>query len=91
MTRNELLGIPGFHIETAKAIATHLRATIVRGSALATDATFIIRNEGRINGFLEAVEAIESISKPVQEKTEQKPIGLYSQPPQNQFPNPNQR
>lgn len=78
MTRAELHATTGFHPDTVRALAAHLRATIPRKKA--TDATLIVNHEGWMNGYLDAVDAMLDSVNP--EKPGKKPtqIPIYSQP-----------
>jgi hypothetical protein len=86
MTKVELQGIPGFHAPTLIAAAAHLRATMprIRGTF---DATALIRNEGHMNGFLDAVDALISAASQQPTKTDRVVPAPYSQPAQNENQN----
>ncbi len=79
MNRTELHSIQGFHAPTLLAAVAHLRATFPR-TKHAGDATTIIKNEGHMNGFLDAIEALEAAAKPQAPKTSQETFQPYSQP-----------
>ncbi len=88
MTRPELHSTPGFHPGSLLAAAAHLRATFPRKQV--GDATTIIQNEGRMNGYLEAIEALIAAASPLPPKGEKKEYAPYSQPAHPQPENHNQ-
>jgi hypothetical protein len=79
MNRAELHSIPGFHPPTLIATAAYLRANMKRKCA-GTDPTTLINNEGRINGFLDAVDAMIEVTTKQPEKAEKKDTQPYSAP-----------
>jgi hypothetical protein len=86
MTKLELQGITGFHAPTLIAAAAHLRATMPR-KVVAAEPTAIIRNEGHMNGFLDAVDALISAASQQPTKTDRVVPAPYSQPAQNENQN----
>lgn len=82
MTRAELHNLQGFHPASLLAAAAHLRKDMKRKRA-SSDATAIIQNEGWMNGYLDAIEALEGAAMQQPEKKEFTPVQPYSQP---QFP-----
>ena len=85
MTRAELHSLKGFHPATLIAAALHLRSTMNRKPTSA-DATSLIRNEGYMNGYLDAVDALIAATTKQPEKMERAPVQPYSAP-QNETPN----
>lgn len=85
MTRAELHSIQGFHAPTLLAAAALLRSAIPRNRH-AGDATAIIKNEGHMNGFLDAIEALEYAALPKAPETEKKAFQPYANP-QSETPN----
>lgn len=79
MTRAELHNTPGFHPGSLLAAAAFLRLTMPR-NRLANDATAIIKNEGHMNGFLDAIEALTAAATPEKPKSEKVAPPMYSQP-----------
>jgi hypothetical protein len=88
MTKLELQGIQGFHAPTLIAAAAHLRATMPR-KAVASEPTAIIRNEGHMNGFLDAIDALISAASQQPAKADRVIPQPYSQPAQPQNENQN--
>lgn len=88
MTREQLHSINGFHTGTLLAAAQHLRTTMVR-SRSANDATAIIRNEGHMNGYLDAIDALIAAASPLPPEAKKKEFQPYAppQPPQGENPN----
>jgi len=80
MNRAELHSTPGFHPQSLLAAALHLRATMPRQKA-AGDATSIIKNEGHMNGYLDAIEALIAAASPQAPQLQKKDHQPYSQPP----------
>lgn len=66
----------------------HLRATMSRIKH-AGDATSIIKNEGHMNGYLDAIEALIAAASPLPAQVEKKTHQPYSEPAQPQRENPN--
>ena len=79
MTRPQLHNIPGFHADSLIAAAAHLRSTMPR-QRNAGDATAIIKNEGHMNGFLDAIEALIAAASPQAPTAAKKDFQPYSQP-----------
>lgn len=90
MTRPELHNTQGFHPQSILAAALYLRTNLPR-IRFAGDATAIIKNEGHMNGFLDAIEALETAALPEPPKGERKVSQPYSAPPQPQTENLNQK
>lgn len=81
MTRAELHSITGFHAPTLLAAVLHLRTTMKRKRE--SDATSIINNEGRMNGYLDAIDdliAAASSQPPAAPKKEYQPYAPPAQP-----------
>ena len=89
MTREQLHSIQGFHTATLVAAAQHLRTSMRRARA-GTDPTAIINNEGRINGYLDAVDDLIAAASPLPPETKKKEYQPYAAP-QPQTENPNQK
>lgn len=85
MTRTELHSITGFHPASLVAAATHLRATMNRKRA-GSDPTAIINNEGRMNGYMDALDDLVAAASQQAPKPEKSSFQPYSQP-QNETPN----
>lgn len=83
MTRAELHNTQGFHAATLLAAAVHLRATMPRKSGM-TDATGIIKNEGHMNGYLDAIEALIAAASPQSPIAPRKEYQPYAPPAQPQ-------
>jgi hypothetical protein len=79
MNRAELHNTPGFHPASLLAAADYLRATIPR-KVVAQEPTALIRNEGHMNGFLDAVEALIAAASPAKPDVPKKEYPIYSQP-----------
>lgn len=79
MNRAELHNIPGFHPPTLIAAVAHLRATLPRSKGL-TETTAIVRNEGRMNGYLDALDDLLAAAAQQPPKTEKAVLQPYSQP-----------
>lgn len=79
MTRTDLHNIQGFHAPSLIAAAAHLRATMPRNKH-AGDATSIIKNEGHMNGFLDAIEALIAAASSAKPEPLKKDFQPYSQP-----------
>lgn len=88
MTRAELHSTTGFHPASLLAAAAHLRATMSRNKH-AGDATSIIKNEGHMNGYLDAIEALIASASPLPPETQKRKHQPYSQPAQPQPENQN--
>ncbi len=89
MTKLQLQSLEGFHAPTLLAAALHLRTTMRRRGE-GSDTTALVNNEGRINGYLEAIEALEIAASPTPPAAPKKEHQPYSQPPGFQRPNENQ-
>lgn len=89
MTREQLHSSPGFHAASLIAGAQHLRTLLKRSRG--GDATAIINNEGRINGYLDAIDDLIAAASPKPPETEKKQYQPYAEPrpPQPQTENPN--
>lgn len=86
MTRAELHNLQGFHAATLLAAATHLRATLPRKKQL-TDTTALVNNEGWMNGYLDAIDAMINAASQQAPTTTPKTFVPYSQPAtENQNP-----
>lgn len=79
MTRAELHSLQGFHPASLIAAAAYLRLTMPRNKH-SGDATAIIKNEGHMNGFLDAIEALTAAASPEKPKSEKRDFQPYSQP-----------
>jgi hypothetical protein len=88
MTREQLHSTPGFHTPTLLAAALHLRITLKR-SRSGADPTAIINNEGRINGYLDAIDDLIASASPLPPEAKKKDFQPYSEPQQPQQENPN--
>lgn len=89
MTREELHSTTGFHPASLLAAAMHLRATMSRNRH-AGDATSIIKNEGHMNGYLDAIELLIAAASPLPPQVEKKKTHQpYSEPAQPQTENQN--
>lgn len=89
MTRAELHNIPGFHAQTLLAAAAFLRELIPRRPD-GLDATALIRNEGRMVGYLDAVDQLMMLTVPEPPQGQKKEYQPYSAP-QPQTENPNRK
>jgi hypothetical protein len=87
MTRAELHSVQGFHAPTLIAAAAHLRTSMKR--ARSYDATTIINNEGRMNGYLDAIEDLIAATLPEKPEAKKKDFQPYAAPAQPQPENPN--
>jgi len=88
MTREQLHSVQGFHAPTLLAASLHLR-TAMRRLSRGSDATAIINNEGRLNGYLEAIEDLIAAASPLPPEAKKKEYQPYAPPPQPQQENPN--
>lgn len=88
MTREQLHSTQGFHAATLLAAAQYLRTAINR-KIPSGDATALIRNEGRINGYLDAVDDLIAAASPLPPEAKKKEYQPYAlpQPPQTENPN----
>lgn len=87
MTRTDLHSITGFHPASLLAAAAHLRTQMKRKPG-SLETTTLVRNEGYMNGYLDAVDdLIAAASKQPDVPTEKKVFQPYSAP---QPPNENQ-
>lgn len=80
MTRPELHNTPGFHPASLIAAATHLAVEMPR-KAVTVEPTAIIRNEGYINGYLDALKDLKAAASPQPPAGPKKEFQPYSQPP----------
>ena len=85
MTREEILNLPGFQPIFLTAAAEYLRTNIPR-KRTGSDATALINNEGRLNGYLDALDDLVALSKP-QRKPELKADYQPYAAPQSESPN----
>jgi hypothetical protein len=88
MTREQLHSTQGFHPPSLLAAALHLR-TAMRRVGRGTDATAIINNEGRLNGYLEAIDDLIAAASPKPPEAPKKEYQAYAEPKQPD-PNPKQ-
>jgi hypothetical protein len=79
MTREQLHSTQGFHAATLLAAALHLRTTMNRKRG-GTDPTAIINNEGRMNGYLDAIDDLIAAASPLPPEAKKKEYQPYSQP-----------
>jgi len=89
MTRAELHNVTGFHPASLLAAATHLRDSMARNK-VAQEPTALIRNEGYLNGYLDALQDLESAALPAPPKTMREAFQPYSAPQQPSATNQNQ-
>lgn len=85
MTRAELHNVVGFHPASLISTAAHLRKEMKR-KRQGTDATALINHEGWMNGYLDALDALEAAASPHIEEAKKSILQPYSQP-ENQNPN----
>lgn len=88
MTREQLHSTQGFHAPTLLAAALHLRTTLKRNRG-GGDPTAIINNEGRINGYLDAVDDLIAAASPLPPEAKKKEYQPYAAPQPQQNENPN--
>lgn len=88
MTRAELHNTQGFHVPTLLAAALHLR-TMVRRNRGGADPTAIINNEGRINGYLDAIDDLIAAASPQPPDAPKKEYQAYAPPQPQKTENPN--
>jgi hypothetical protein len=88
MTREQLHSVQGFHAPSLIAAALHLRTAMSRKRA-GTDPTAIINNEGRLNGYLDAIDDLIASASPLPPEAKKKEYQPYAAPPQPQQENPN--
>lgn len=87
MTREQLHSIQGFHMASLIAAAQHLRTTMSRKRG-GTDPTAIINNEGRMNGYLDAIDDLIAAASPLPPEAKKKEYQPYGAPqPQTENPN----
>lgn len=86
MTRAELHSTTGFNPATLIAAAAHLRTMVPRSKGV-LDATTLIRNDGRKDGYMEAIDDLIAAASKQPEATAKKDFQPYSQPAQNENPN----
>jgi hypothetical protein len=82
MTREELHSTPGFNPASLLAAARFLQANQPRPKVL-PEPTALIRNEGRFNGYLEAIYDLIQAASPQAPKTEKRDFQPYAQPNEN--------
>jgi hypothetical protein len=83
MTREQLHSLPGFHTPTLLAAVQHLRTTIRRNRG-GIDPTAIINNEGRMNGYLDAIDDLIAAASPQPPTAPKKEYQPYAPPAQPQ-------
>jgi hypothetical protein len=89
MTREQLHSTQGFHPPSLLAAALHLRTAMSRKRG-GTDPTAIINNEGRINGYLDAIDDLIAAASPKPPEAAKKEYQPYKDPNQTQpVENPN--
>lgn len=77
MTRDQIIGL-GLNPQLAQAVCDFLKTNIPRPPRFA-DATALINNEGAMNGWINAADAIGALAEP--QPAEQKEFpSLYSEP-----------
>lgn len=81
MTKNQVLSIPGFHPETAKAIAEYLRSQSCCQVSI-VEATHLIRNEGKMQGIHEAASKVDGLLTPEKPEQPSAEKQLYPDPSQ---------
>lgn len=77
MTRNELISL-GMTPQLAQATAVYLKCNIPRPPRFA-DPTGLVNNEGAMNGWINAADAIKALSIPQSEEQTGTPP-MYSEP-----------
>jgi len=77
MTRAQIIGL-GVTPDIAKAVSDYLKTNIPRPPRFA-DATALINNEGAMNGWINAADAIGALASP-EPTEEEKPVDMYSEP-----------
>lgn len=77
MTRDELLSL-GLTPSLARAVADFLKTNIPQAMFVA-DPTFLVNNEGRMNGWINAANTIGALADPKSVETPELP-NLYSEP-----------
>ncbi len=85
MTREQLHNTTGFHIGTIVAVTMYLRANMPRKAVL-PEPTALIKNEGRMNGYLDALDDLLAAASPATPEQKKRDFQPYSQP---QTENPN--
>lgn len=83
MNRSDLHNIPGFHPASLIAAAAYLRTQLSRPKGL-TETTAIVKNEGRMNGYLDAIDDLIAAASKLPEPAPKKEYQAYSQPSENQ-------
>lgn len=83
MTRAELHALIGQNTQIIHAAAAYLRLNMPR-KPRDSDPTVLINQEGWMNGYLDAIEALTATTQPMPEKKEKTIMQPYSQPDQNQ-------
>ncbi len=79
MTKAQLHSTSGITPEVVKALAAYLRARVPR-KKVDRDATGIINHEGRMNGYLDAVDDLLDSVNPEPKQIEHNAAGPYSAP-----------
>lgn len=82
MTREQLHSTTGFHAPSLIAGAQHLRTLLKRTRG--GDATAIINNEGRINGYLDAIDDLIAAASPLPPEAKKREFQPYKDPNQTQ-------
>lgn len=77
MTRDALISL-GMTPELARATAVYLKNTIPRPPRYA-DPTALVNNEGAMNGWINAADAIGSLATPIRDEPQEE-LPLYSEP-----------
>lgn len=77
MTREQLIGL-GMTPQLAQATAVYLKNIIPRPPRFA-DPTALVNNEGAMNGWINAADAINALSAPVPDPN-QPELPMYSEP-----------
>lgn len=77
MTREQLIGL-GMTPQLARATAVYLKNIIPRPPRFA-DPTALVNNEGAMNGWINAADAINALSDPVPDPN-QPELPMYSEP-----------
>lgn len=88
MTRAELHNTTGFHAPTLLAAALHLR-TLLKRQRSSSDPSVIINNEGRINGYLDAIDDLIAATAPQPPDAPKKEYQAYAPPQPTKTENPN--
>jgi hypothetical protein len=78
MTRADLHNTQGFHAPSLLAAAVHLQVEIPR-KPVAHEPTSLIRNEGYMNGYLDAIRDLKAAAGQKAPEIEKKTFQPYSQ------------